>query len=261
MPANKYKIWGAIGSPVFDGVSASVNVGVATIAKKPNVKEPNIIINELACNLIARSLFLPCPPGILLDHGGDTYFCSMNFNLAGQALPPIPVQTVLSRHPRLSWGIILFDVLMMNPDRHGRNLAYDRTSDRLQIFDHSRAFLPLTADIDSIINDNAGKLGLVSHCLQSEIANWDGFDIWSERIKALPDFAIDETVSAICKIGFPSDKSRAAAGFLKSRRDGIDGLVTTNIGQFPKLQPLNPAVAPAPSPPAASTLSTPSNNP
>lgn len=258
MPANKYKIWGTVGSPVNDGVSASVNVGVATIAKTSNTKEPNIVINELACNLIARSLFLPCPPGILLDHGGDTYFCSMNFNLAGQALPPIPVSTVLSNHPRLCWGIILFDILMMNPDRHRRNLAYDRTSDRLQIFDHSRAFLPLTADIDSIISSNLGKLGLRAHCLQSEITTMDGFDFWSKRIKALPDFAIDETVSAICKVGFPHDKSNTAAGFLKSRRDQIDALVTTNIKQFPRLQPS--IVVPVPSPRAASAPSAPSNS-
>lgn len=258
MPASKYKIWGTIGSPVQDGISASVHVGIATIAKKANVKEPNIIINELSCNLIARALFLPCPPGILLNHNGDTYFCSMNFNLAGQSLPPTPVPTVLAKHPQLCWGIILFDVLMMNPDRHGRNLSYDRNADKVQIFDHSRAFLPLTANIESVIKDNTGKLGLAAHCLRPEISTMDGFDLWCQRIKELPDYAVEETVAAVCDIGFPADKSKITIDFLKSRRDGIDGLIINNIGQFPKLpQPKPPTatapVPPSPAPPAART--------
>jgi hypothetical protein len=119
MSANRYKLWGtSIGSAVGDGVSASVHVGVAAIAKKANAAEPNIVINELACSLVAHALRLPCPPGVLLEHGGETYFCSMNFNLAGHALPPTPVQALLTELPALCWGIILFDVLMLNPDRH-----------------------------------------------------------------------------------------------------------------------------------------------
>jgi hypothetical protein len=62
MAASTYKIW-AIGQPLNNGVSGSIHVGLAAIAKKANAGEPNIVINELLCNLLARSLFLPCPPG------------------------------------------------------------------------------------------------------------------------------------------------------------------------------------------------------
>ena len=68
----------------------------------------------------------------------------------------------------------------------------------------------------------------------------DGFDLWCERIKQLPDYAIEDTVAAICEIGFPAGKSKITIDFLRSRRDGIDVLVRNNIGQFPKLPELSP---------------------
>jgi hypothetical protein len=67
--------------------------------------------------MIARALLLPCPPGALLEKNGDGYFCSLDFNTAGQALPPINPGVVASAFADLSWGILLFDVLVMNHDK------------------------------------------------------------------------------------------------------------------------------------------------
>jgi hypothetical protein len=39
------------------------------------------------------------------------------FRAAGQALPPINPGVVASAFPDLSWGILLFDVLVMNHDK------------------------------------------------------------------------------------------------------------------------------------------------
>jgi hypothetical protein len=85
--ATKYKVW-AWGATVGQGATDSVHVGISAIAKKATAASPYIVGNELVCNQIARGLLLPCPPGALLQNNGDTYFCSLNFNMAGQALPP-----------------------------------------------------------------------------------------------------------------------------------------------------------------------------
>ncbi len=245
MSANTYKLW-ALGNAVNDGVSGSIHIGLAAIAKRANPGEPNIVINELLCNLFARALFLPCPPGALLDNAGENYFCSLNFNLAGQALPPSPIPLVLSKCQPLCWGVLLFDALVMNTDRHGRNLAFDRTSERIQIFDHSRAFLPLKATIDTAIKDNAGKLGFSGHCLKQEISSMDGFDFWVARIKSMPDYIVEESVNEICEIGFPNDKKSVTIDFLKSRRNGIDSLIKNNIAEFPNLPKPVATIAPLP---------------
>jgi hypothetical protein len=257
MAASTYKIW-AIGQSLNDGVSGSIHVGMAAIAKKANAGELNIVINELFCNLLARSLFLPCPPGALLDNAGDNYFCSLNFNLAGQSLPPSPIPLVVQKRPELCWGILLFDVLVMNPDRHNRNLAFDRATNRVQIFDHSRAFLPNKTTVESMMKDNVGKLGFIGHCLKPEIATMDGFDLWATRVKALPDYVVEEAIGEICDIGFPKDKKSVTIDFMKSRRSNIDSIVQNNIAEFPKLP--QPAAA-IPSPPAGVLPSAPAPTP
>lgn len=244
MAATKYKIW-AVGQAVNDGVSGSIHVGMATVAKKANATEPNIVVNEMLCNLLARALFLPCPPGALLDNGGECYFASLNFNLAGQSLPPSPIATVVSKCPELCWGILLFDVLVMNPDRHSKNLAFNRHTSAVQIFDHSRAFLPLKSTIEMVVNNNQGKLGIDGHCLKTEINTMSGFDHWVNRIKSLPDYIIEESIDEISHIGFPKDKKLLAVNFLKDRRNTIDSIINNNISEFPKLPRPGAVAAPA----------------
>lgn len=87
MAITRYKIW-AIGSPVGSGVTDSIHVGVHGIAKTYQTFLPNVVINEIICNYFAKALLLNCPDGFLIDKEGMPYFVSMNFNLAGEDLPP-----------------------------------------------------------------------------------------------------------------------------------------------------------------------------
>src|SRR5215212_3072890 len=118
MPAKKYRVyqWGprvltAAGQPA--GATGAARVAIAGVAKKATAADPYIVVNEVVCNALARSLVLPCPPGATLDNAGETYFFSLDFSLAGQALPPVDPVAVVAAFPRLSWGIILFDSLVM----------------------------------------------------------------------------------------------------------------------------------------------------
>jgi hypothetical protein len=238
MPASKYKVFG-VGQPVGEGASSSFHVGVAAIGKKADANQPNVVVNELFCSTLARYLFLPCPPGILLESNGETYFCSLNFNLAGQSLPPAPVPEVVAHFPETSWGITLFDVLVMNPDRHRGNLSFNRQTKDIQIFDHSHAFLQFNATPDQVMFNLKDQLAVGGHCIKAELNSWIGFEVWVARVKAVPDYVIDYTFDAICNVGFPTDKKASMSDFIKQRRDTIDVLVTNNLGQFPKL-PVKP---------------------
>ena len=159
MPVTNYKVW-AWGAPVGVGVTVANHVGIAGVAKKATPTDPFLIANEVICNSLARMLLLPCPPGAMLDKGGEPYFFSLNFNLAGMALPPADAVTVVTSFPRLSWGIILFDTLVMNPDRHGLNIAHDTSTNKVQIFDHGHAFLH-AGNLD-VSTDRAGLTKLNS---------------------------------------------------------------------------------------------------
>jgi len=236
VPASKYKVFG-VGHPVGEGASNSFHVGVAAIGKKAEANQPNVVINELFCSTLARYLFLPCPPGILLENNGETYFCSLNFNLAGQSLPPAPIPEVVTLLPETSWGITLFDVWVMNPDRHGRNLSFNRQTKDIQIFDHSHAFLQSNGTPDQVMVNLKDQLAIGGHCIKAELNTWTGFAIWTARIKNVPDYVVDDTFDAISRVGFPTDKKAPMSDFIKQRRDTIEGLVTSNLGHFPKLPP------------------------
>src|SRR5438128_655766 len=138
MPATSYKIW-AMGAAVGQGAMASLHVGVAGVAKAANAGEPYAVASELICGYLARAVLLPIPPGFIIENAGVKHHVSLNFNLAGQALPPANAAAIVANHPSLAWGIVLFDVWVLNGDRHNGNIAYDQPSNRVQIFDHSHA--------------------------------------------------------------------------------------------------------------------------
>ena len=213
-------------------------VGIAGVAKKSTPATPYIVGNELVCNGIARALLLPCPPGALMDLNAEPYFFSLDFNLAGQALPPANVQAVVNEQPRLCWGIIAFDVLVLNNDRHNGNFSYDTQTKALQIFDHSHALLAPNGDNGNVsqrLAGNANGLGIGGHSLAPEIDTFDGMKSWTARIAGLPNYLIEGLVEEACTVGFPAANRQEITDFLKSRRDNIEGLITANTASFPKL--------------------------
>ncbi len=235
MPATSYKVW-AWGTPVGVGVTGASYVGVAGVAKKATTSDPFIVANEVVCNALARMLLLPCPPGATLDKGGEPYFFSLDFNLVGAALPPADPVQVVALFPRLAWGIVLFDSLVMNDDRHDRNIAHDTSTHRLQIFDHSHAFLRAgTGNINDILANADGKLCIGNHCLAQEMFAIDGLSIWAHKIAQIPDFFIEGITESATTVGLPAAHKQDCIDFMKKRRSEIGTVAYNQIDQFPKL--------------------------
>ncbi len=234
MPNTLYKVW-AWGPPVSSGVTDACHVGVTAVAKKSSADSPYIVANEVVCNAIARCLFLPCPPGALVDRNGEPWFISLNFNMAGQSLPPADANSVATMFPRLSWGIILFDALMMNGDRHDENISFDTSSNKVQIFDHSHAFVQDGGDISAFLAANEHNIHIHAHCLAQEISEFDGLDFWLARIRQIPDYFIEETIEAAATVGLPPAHKAECVDFFKRRRTDLDRIVRSHMGHFPRL--------------------------
>jgi len=213
---------------------------MAAVAKSSSPVQPFVVGNELVCNMIAQIMLLPCPPGALLEHSGQTYYCSLNFNLAGHALPPAPAAIIVATLPELAWGIIIFDVLMMKADRHAQNIAFDRTTKELIIFDHSHAFLTPNGNVQARLQAAKNLPSIGGHCLATEINTWSGFRTWTARVKAIPDRYLEGAIDAGCDVGLPAPEKKLIYDFMRARRDTIDATITNNRGVFPKL----PAGAP-----------------
>lgn len=234
MSRNLYKLW-SFGPAVGIGVTGAMNVAMSGIAKKATASQAFVVSNEVVCNGLARALLLPCPPGALLEKDNEIYFFSLDFNLAGHALPPVVPAAVVRQNPSLAWGITLFDAFVMNADRHVSNMSHDRITHSIQIFDHSHAFLGSGGDLVSNLERRRTAISIGSHCLAPELNSSSGFAGWCARIKAVPDFYIDGIVDAACDVGIPSEHKALCSDVLKYRRDNIDELVRANSANFPKL--------------------------
>ena len=109
---------------------------------KDNSLAPYCIPNELICGELARFLRLPVPPvGVVSQSAGTPLFASRDFNLTGNSLPPVDVAACVQQLPRLSAGLLLFDIWVANCDRHAENFSVDflATPPVMNIFDHSHA--------------------------------------------------------------------------------------------------------------------------
>ena len=173
------------------------------------------------------------PPGFLIDKGGGPHHVSLNFNLAGQDLPPADAAAIVAAHAELAWGIVLFDAWVVNFDRHAGNIAFDATTNKVQVFDHSHAFCH--ANLEAHLNAQVNSLGIGGHCLAAEIMSASGFDTWLHRIASVPDYYIREVVESARAAGLPADKVTFCANFLLNRRNNLRNLVIANRAVFGKL--------------------------
>lgn len=232
MPATAYKIW-TIGSPVGAGAMQSIHVGVAGVAKAAMTGMPYAVSNELICGYLARAILLPVPPGFLINKGGVPHHVSLNFNLAGQDLPPADASAIVAAHPRLAWGILLFDAWVVNFDRHCGNISFDQASNQVQVFDHSHAFCH--TNLQQHLNANVTSLGIGGHCLAPEVVDTAGFDEWHTRIMCVPEFYIREVVSAAVGAGLPPSEVQFCTDYLLARRQNLRSIFEANRLTFPKL--------------------------
>jgi len=103
-----------------------------------------------ADSYIYRYHHLPIPPsGIVYapNTQPQSWSASLDFNLVGATLPPVDTTACVARLPDLSTGLLLFDTLMTNCDRHRGNFAVDFLAQppKMSVFDHSHALFGFQA--------------------------------------------------------------------------------------------------------------------
>jgi hypothetical protein len=245
MPNGMYRIL-SFGHQVGIGVAGSIFVNLNAVAKDNCNNAPYCIPNELISSEIGRFLRLPLPPaGIVIDNNsaGKHWFASLDFNLTGIALPPVNVTRCVSLLPELSTGLLLFDILIANCDRHWKNFSVDFSVSppRMNIFDHSHALFGFVAGQGVFrLSQLKDKLGVSGgpltkgnrHCLLDKINTNKFFSCWVNRIKELPDFFIEDVVSNAMSFGLLDKENVAAIDFLKDRRDNIENIINKNQTEF-----------------------------
>ena len=243
MPIGAYRI-AAIGAQLGIGVAGSVNLTVDAVGKANSANAPYCIANEMICAEIGRFLRLPVPPGgIVTSAHHPPMYASLNFNLTGVALPPVNPALCVQLLPNLATGLLLFDILIANSDRHAGNLSVDSlaTPPQMNVFDHSHALLGNAAGLGVLrVTALAGHLAVTGgaytggnrHCLIDAVNDDQHFTTWIARITALPDFVIEEICADAMPFGMTLAESQAVQTFLKDRRDTFTNLIEQHRAEF-----------------------------
>src|SRR6266404_5438834 len=236
MPNTTYRII-SIGSAVGTGVTGSYWVYLPAVAKNNTVYQ-YCVANEIICARLGSFLGLPVPPmGVVSERrlGAEIWCASLDFNTTGAMPPPVVPTDCYRMFPDFSCGLLLFDVLVANSDRHASNFALDNGN--LHIFDHSHALFGYAPGFGlDRLNDLRDRLGISGgshtsgnrHSLLDIVDNESLFEKWELRIKQIPDFFIEETCESVVDIGCTAFEAGAAADFLKHRRDNLRQILKSN---------------------------------
>lgn len=171
------------------------------------------------------------------------WFASLDFNFTGDELPAINPKECVDLLPDLSVGLLFFDMLIANSDRHRWNIALDRAADppRLSVFDHSHALFGaeqgqgenrLSKLRDRLGVSGGSKSGGNRHCLLDAISESDRFEKWLGRIKAMPDFMVEELCQEASTLGATVSEANAATDFLLYRRDNLPSIIEEHKDEF-----------------------------
>jgi hypothetical protein len=231
-----------IGSGVTDGRFSSVPV----IAKTNCINAPYCVANELVCGEIGRFLGLPVPlGGVCYSASSNHQLCyvSLNFNLNGSTLPPVNVTDCAKQLPKESTGVLLFDILIGNADRHGHNFSVDFLAKppSMTIFDHGHALFGKDAGKgidrleklrDRLAISGGSRTRGNRHCLLDQIDTDAYFGFWFERIRLLPDYLLEDVCRELPKLGCTKEEAAAAVDFLKYRSLHLEQIVMTNRSDF-----------------------------
>ena len=228
----EYKILNWLG-PAGGGVNPTEWVSLQALAKTSNGQSPYLVANEIIASEIGRYLRLPVAPSCVVPRDGETYFMSLSFNLTGAPLPRVFPEEVVEFFPHYAAGIIAFDTLIANYDRHTGNIAAVTATkpQRLDLFDHDRCLLGHSPNggIEHLkaVESRLAIVGIGNnHCLVPYVTDTGSFCEWFRRIKTIPDFFIVETCEDAKRYGALTDEECVAiTGFLLKRRGEVNALL------------------------------------
>jgi hypothetical protein len=235
----------SVGSGITDGRLGSV----PAIVKTNGDNAPYCVANEVACGEIGRFLGLPVPLGGVCyspTSNPKLFYASLDFNLPGRILPPTNVTTCVKQLPRLSSGVLLFDILIGNCDRHGRNISVDFSTKppNMNIFDHGHALFGkdrcqgverLERLRERLAISGGSRTQGNRHCFLDQIETDEHFGYWLDRIRRIPDFLMDDIIEELPTLGCTDKESAAAREFLRYRRISLEHIIEENKQEFSRI--------------------------
>jgi hypothetical protein len=223
-------------------------VKTEAIGKGRSDESPYLIANEWICGVIAQYLRLPIPPFAIVTKKTPKTRMYISYSFDGDTKPDdIEPQPLYAKFPDICTGIVVFDIFVVNGDRHYGNLQVDKPSAPSSVYmiDHERALFNIeTGQGIQRLERFKTKLGILGrddssawHCLLEHVNNFDLVAKWVHRIAEIPDWFLEEACEEVWKVAITRAECDHVQDYLKHRRDHINQIIFSHKNDFPGVDP------------------------
>lgn len=208
-------------------------------------KNPYLLANEWIGSSLGWFLRLPIPPFALMRKASTSvrYFASLDYGRKETTASDMIPRTLCKQLPRIATGIVLFDILIGNPDRHEGNVKVDDPNNptSVELIDQEHALFGHAKDRGiQRLQFISGKLGFCRlpntcdvHKIGASLSTAAYFDFWVGRIESIPDGFIKDVVNEAKEIHLVgSDEADLCTDFLLQRKLAIRSIVRSNKAFF-----------------------------
>lgn len=231
------------------GASGTREVQLKAFAKENGPGHPFVVANEFVASRLGHRMGLPLPPGTMIeaeDPAQQPAWVTVAFSK--DVPPPVDPALVVREEPELAAGVLVFDLLIANFDRHAGNLRFKH--DRLDVFDHShslfgvngRAQDNLKALRETFVLDGPALWGQQwnRHCLLDHLTNANHILNWADEVNyQLKERFLRQVCEEVVGLGLGIDEpdGEALFLFLSYRRDKLKKLIKDNQAEFTSVSP------------------------
>jgi len=218
------------------GVNESFHVKARHVGKRNTRYHPYLIANEWIAAEIAWFLRLPVAPHSLMQKKDSRTRMFVGLNFEADTVPTDADPAILWEvHPWLCSGIIVFDVLVANPDRHTGNIKVDRQAKprRVDIFDHEQSLLSFMRSRGARrLSSFWDEFGAENHCLVDVADSAKDFGHWVDRVREIPRWFINDVCKEVRGVGVSKRDCERVRAFVEHRSECLEAIIMKHQGMF-----------------------------
>lgn len=213
-------------------------------AKEYSTAKPYTLVSEYISADIASLLGLPIPARQIITFKGKRM---LGFEWRDDAKSFEPSMEANLTNADAIPGMLAFDVLLCNRDRHGGNVLLQRPSPSLDrytfcLIDHSHALIGDMPNMEALIqflkrhHEPDPFLQVAPPGLRELITNWADFDPWLSRIESLTGTKLGNILTGIPDEWRPQHNDCSLIiDFLLARKNRVRHLLFDGRAYFPNL--------------------------
>lgn len=231
------------------GASGTREVQLKAFAKENGPGHPFVVANEFVASRLGHRIGLPLPPGTMIEAEDPAQHPAwVTVAFSKDVPPPVDPSNVVQKEPELAAGVLVFDLLIANFDRHAGNLRFK--DGRLDIFDHSHSLFGVDGAAqdnlkvlrDAFVLDGPTLWGQKwnRNCLLDHLTNASHILNWADEVQyQLKERFLRQVCEEVVGLGIGLDKAdgEALCLFLSYRRDKLKQLMKANQGEFTSISP------------------------